>query len=96
MAAPLGGTRARDPGVATINVRKCQWWDPWEVLMEIRERPPSTRQTSMAGPLWDANGDSKASTINATNINGEPLGPRWGPFSIHDLQLSCDLHGQHR
>jgi hypothetical protein len=39
--------------------------DPWEVMPEIQERPPSTQKTSMAGPLRGGDGDPGASTINA-------------------------------
>jgi hypothetical protein len=40
---PLGGARASDLRVPTINAKKRQWWALWEVPeLEIRERPPST------------------------------------------------------
>jgi hypothetical protein len=39
MAVPLGDG-ARDPGAPTINAKKHRWWDPWEAVLKIRERPP--------------------------------------------------------
>jgi hypothetical protein len=30
------------------------------------------------------------------NVNDEPPGPLRGQVSIHDPQVCCDLHGQHR
>jgi hypothetical protein len=48
------------------------------------------------GPPGGANGDPKAPTINATNVDGGPPGSLGGPVSIHDPQVCCDLHGQHR
>jgi hypothetical protein len=43
MAAPLGGLRARDPEMPTINAKKHRWQAPWEVSeLEILERSPST------------------------------------------------------
>jgi hypothetical protein len=53
----LRGDRVRDPGVPTINVKKCQWQGPWEVLeLEILKRPPSTVKTSMMGTLAPTGG----------------------------------------
>jgi hypothetical protein len=42
MVAPLGDAGVGDPGAPTLNAKKHRWWTPWEVLMKIREQPPST------------------------------------------------------
>jgi hypothetical protein len=39
---PPGGAGAGDTGARTINAKKRRRRAPWVVLMEIRERPPST------------------------------------------------------
>jgi hypothetical protein len=41
IVAPLGGVGAGDLGAPTINAKKRRRRGPWEVLTEIRERPPS-------------------------------------------------------
>jgi hypothetical protein len=52
MIAPLGGARAVDPRVPTINAKKHRRWAPWEVPeLEIQERPPSTLRNVDGGPL---------------------------------------------
>jgi hypothetical protein len=42
MVGPLGGANG-DPRALTINAEKRRRWAPWEAVLEIRERPPSTR-----------------------------------------------------
>jgi hypothetical protein len=63
-----------DTGVPTINAMKRSWWDPWEVVLEIRERLPSTLKASMMGPLRGGDGDPGASTINAKKHQWQTLG----------------------
>jgi hypothetical protein len=46
---PLGDG-ARDLGAPTINARNIDGRPPWEVMLEIRERPPSMQEMSMAAP----------------------------------------------
>jgi hypothetical protein len=41
-SGPLGGAGARDSGAPIINTKKRRRRASWEVLTEIRERPPST------------------------------------------------------
>jgi hypothetical protein len=64
MVSPSGGA-VRDLGAPTINTKKHGWWDPWEAVMKIQERPPSMLKMSMVGPLGFADGDTGALTINA-------------------------------
>jgi hypothetical protein len=49
MAGPLVGYDG-DPRAPTIIVKKCLWWAPWWVLMEIRERPSSMLKNVDGGP----------------------------------------------
>jgi hypothetical protein len=63
-AAPVGGDDG-DPGEPTINAKKRRWQAPWEVLTEIRERPPSTLRIIDSGPLRDGAEDPGMPTINA-------------------------------
>jgi hypothetical protein len=48
--------------------------DPWEVVLEVQERPPSTRKMLMMAPLGGDVRDPGAPTINAKNVDGCPLG----------------------
>jgi hypothetical protein len=57
-----------------INAIKHSWWDPWEVMLEIQEHPPSTLKASMTGPLGGGDGDPGASTINAKKHQWRTLG----------------------
>jgi hypothetical protein len=45
---------------------------PWEVILEIRERPPSSQKTSTVAPLGGAVRDLRAPTINAKNVDSGP------------------------
>jgi hypothetical protein len=45
---------------------------PWEAVLEIRERPPSMKETSMAAHLGGNAGDLGVPTINPRNIDGGP------------------------
>jgi hypothetical protein len=45
---------------------------PWEVILEIRERPPSSQKTSTVAPLGGAVRDPRAPTINAKNVDSGP------------------------
>jgi hypothetical protein len=62
--------------------------DPWEVLPEIRERPPSMLKMSTAGPLGGGVEDPGAPPINAKDINGGPSMKRW--------RRSESAHNQHK
>jgi hypothetical protein len=60
--------------VPTINAKKCRRWAPWEAVLEIWERPPSTQRTSTMEPLGGGAGGAGAPTINAKNIDNDPQG----------------------
>jgi hypothetical protein len=47
---PLRDAEAGDPRAPTINAKKRRWRDPWRVLMEIRQHPPSTLKNVDGGP----------------------------------------------
>jgi hypothetical protein len=49
-ADPLGGARAGDMGMPTINAKKRRRRPPWEAVLEIRERPPSMLENIDGGP----------------------------------------------
>jgi hypothetical protein len=89
--APLGGG-ARDPRVPTINAKKYRWRAPLEVVLEIREHPPST-----VGPLRGGDGDLGVPTINTKNIDGGPCG-RWcrrsGSAHHQHKNINCGPHGR--
>jgi hypothetical protein len=72
MAAPLGGD-ARDLGVPTINDKKCQRRAPWEAMMEIQVRPPSTLRNIDGGPVGGDAEDLGVHTIIIRNVNDRPL-----------------------
>jgi hypothetical protein len=93
MVGPLGGAGVGDPGTPTINAKKRRRRATGRMLTEIQERPPSTRQTSMAGP-WRVLTDIRERLPSTQQMSkSAPLG---GPVFIHDPQVCCGLHGQHR
>jgi hypothetical protein len=51
-SGPLGGAD-EDPGVPTINTKKCRRRAPWEAVLEIREHQPSTQKNINGGPPWE-------------------------------------------
>jgi hypothetical protein len=53
--------------------KKCRWRPPWEAVTETQERPPPLSETSMAGPMGGADGDSGAPTTYVGDIDGGPL-----------------------
>jgi hypothetical protein len=66
MVEPLEGARAVDPKASTINAKKHRWQTPWEVLMEIQERPLSMLKNVNGGPVGGVRaGDPGAPIINA-------------------------------
>jgi hypothetical protein len=66
------GRRCQRSGSAHHQREKHQWWAPWEVVTEIRERPPSMQKILTAGPLGGAAEDPRAPIINAKNVDGAP------------------------
>jgi hypothetical protein len=72
---PLGGAGVEDPGVSTINAKKCQQRAPWEVPeLKIQEHPPSMLRNVNGGPLGGVGAeDPGAPTINAKKRQ------RWDP-----------------
>jgi hypothetical protein len=62
----------RRPKSAHHLCRRRRWWGPWEVLSEIRERPPPMSKTSMAFPLGGANVDPGALTTFLEDVDGSP------------------------
>jgi hypothetical protein len=52
-------------------------------VIEIREHPPSTLETSMAAPLGGDDEDLRVPTINVRNIDSGPQTPG-GSVSIQD------------
>jgi hypothetical protein len=54
--------------------KKCQWWAPWEEVLEIRERPPSMQKLLTAGPMGGGAGDTGAPSINAKMLMVGPMG----------------------
>jgi hypothetical protein len=75
LVGPLGGI-ARDPGAPATYIVDVDSGPPWEVMTEIRERPPPVLKISMASPLGGDNGDLGASTIYFEDINGGTHGRR--------------------
>jgi hypothetical protein len=70
--------------------KKCQRWASWEVVPEIRERPPSTQKMLMVAPLGGSAGDLGALTINAKNVDGGPPRRRSQRFgSAHHQHKKC-------
>jgi hypothetical protein len=60
-------------------------------------RVPIANVTNVDGSLLaSVDGYPRLLTINMTNVNIGPPGPVRGLVSIHDPQVCCDLHGQHR
>jgi hypothetical protein len=47
---------------------------PWEVVPQVRERPPPLSETSMAGPLGGDAENLRAPTIIVGDVDGDPLG----------------------
>jgi hypothetical protein len=68
---PQRGATA-DLRAPTINIKKHRRRITWEVVPEIRERPPSTLKNVDGGPLGGGVGDPGAPIINAKNVDDGP------------------------
>jgi hypothetical protein len=82
--SPLGGAGARDPGVFTINARKCRRQAPWEMPeLGIREHPPSMQENVDGGPPGVLTENPGVSTINTRKCRQWPTGSDRESRSAH-------------